>query len=349
MSISNDSYAILLLCSDLALKNNTDELKAFSISQWYKLADHLTNNELKPSDLFNISSENIKHKLNLNIDLTIRIEKLLSRAGQFGIELSELNEKGIYTITIADEEYPDKLKTKLNRNTPPFLYYAGKLSLLNNKGVSVVGSRDIDMAGLEFTKLLSKKCTSDGLNIISGGARGVDSIAENIANESDGTTIIVVADSLERKIKKKETREAILRKQSLIMSSFRPDMPFQAYAAMERNKYVYALSDFVVVVSSDYNKGGTWAGAKENNKYKWTPMFVRESTEMPLGNEKLLKLENVHTINEQILLNKDGENIYDWFNEQVSKEITTIVNESTNKETQKGKNNNEPRQLSLFD
>lgn len=332
MNISNDSYAMLLICSDLALKNTGDGIKAFTVSQWSKLAERLVENKLTPSALFDVSSENTNKKLNLSTDEVARIERLLSRSGQFGIELSALNDKGIFTLTRIDKEYPASFKNKLGKLAPPVLYYAGNLSLLANKGVSIVGSRDIDEAALKFTEQLSRRCTNDGLNIISGGARGVDSIAESIANRSDGTTVIVMADSLDKKIRNKETREVIMRKQSLILSPFRPDMPFQTYAAMERNKYVYSLSDFVVIISSDYNKGGTWAGATENIRHNWVPMFVRKADGMPQGNINLLNKENVNAITEQII-NDNKVNIYDWFVSQ------TISSNDSSK----------PRQLSLFD
>jgi len=305
------------MCSDLALKNR-DDLKPLTVAQWSKLAARLLENELTPSSLFDVSSQDIKQRLNLTEDEVVRFEKLLSRSGQFGIELSSLNEKGIFTLSRADKEYPAALKNKLKKLAPPILYYAGNLALLANQGVAIVGSRDIDDAGLRFTELLSRRCTNDGLNIVSGGARGVDSIAENVANNSDGTTVIVVSDSMEKKIRRKETREAIMRKQSIILSPYRPDMPFQAYAAMERNKYVYALSNFVVVIASDFKKGGTWAGATENLKHGWVPLFVRKADDMPDGNIKLLNMDNVSPITEDIL-NNDDVNIYDWFTQQANK------------------------------
>lgn len=332
MNISNDSYAMLLLCSDLALRNTDGGIKAYTLSQWSNLAERLVQSKLTPKALFDVSTEEIKKKLYLSDEESTRIENLLSRAGQFGIELSALNEKGIFTLTRSDSDYPAALKNKLKKLAPPILYYAGNLSLLSNKGVAIVGSRDIDEAALRFTEKLSRRCTNDGLNIVSGGARGVDSVAENVANQSDGTTVIFVADSLEKKIRQKETREAIMKKQSIILSSFRPDMPFQTYAAMERNKYVYALSDFVVVISSDYNKGGTWAGAIENLKRGWIPMFVRNEGEIPKGNINLLKNENVYPINQNIL-NNESIDIYDWFTSQIKSPQDTV----------------KPQQISLFD
>jgi DNA processing protein len=338
LNISNDSYAVLLLCSDLAMRNAGIEAKAYTVKQWSNLSRNLSRNGLVPSALFDVSSMEIRTKLSLPDAEVNRIETLLKRAGQFGIELASLNEKGIFTLTASDDDYPAALRTKLGELAPPVLYYAGSLSLLNNKGIAIVGSRDIDEDAFKFADLLSKRCISDGLNIVSGGARGVDSIAENAANNMEGSTVIVVADSLEKKIRQKETREAVMRKQAIILSAARPDMPFQTYTAMERNKYVYALSDYVVVVSSSYNEGGTWAGATENLRHGWVPLFVRKAENMPEGNSKLLDKESVFPITAEILNDKSA-NIFEWFT-------------SYSKETEKsnaGKGKEEYHQQTLFD
>ena len=331
MNISQDSYAMILLCSDLALRKSHNSIKPYTVVQWSKLAQKLLDRDMRPSVLFDISSSSIKNELGLDEVEIERIERLLSFSGELGIELSSLNDQGIFPLTRADKEYPMALRKKLKKKSPPVLFYAGNLSLLNNNGICIVGSRNIDQAGIDFTEILSRRCTNDGLNIVSGGARGVDSIAENIANSSEGTTIIVLADSMSKKIRKKDTRDALLRKQSIILSTSRPDMHFQTYAAMDRNKYVYALSDFAVVISSDYNKGGTWAGATENLKNSWVPLFVRESEEIPEGNKKLLNYNQVHPITEDVL---NGDlNMFDWFkNQSYQNEIVE-----------------EPQQMSIFE
>lgn len=211
-----------------------------------------------------------------------------ARAGRFGVEFSALQDAGISAAPPWDEGYPERLKAKLGRLAPPVLYHAGELSLLNGGGVAIVGSREIDDAVLKFADRLALRCAADGLTIVSGGARGVDSIAENAAHRAGGSAVVVVADSLEKKIRQKETRDAILRGQAVILSAFRPDMPFQAFAAMERNKYIYAFADWAVVVSSDSGRGGTWAGATENLKHGWTPLFARSAEGVPEGNRRLL-------------------------------------------------------------
>ena len=53
---------------------------------------------------------------------------------------------------------------------------------------------------------------------------------------------------------------------------------------------IYGLAEFGVVVSSDYQTGGTWAGAVEALKAGWCPVSAREGADVPKGNRELLKL-----------------------------------------------------------
>ena|ERR1051326_40021 len=61
------------------------------------------------------------------------------------------------------------------------------------------------------------------------------------------------------------------------------------FRSMGRNKMIYGLSEFAIVVSSDHQTGGTWAGAVEALRAGWCPVFVRSGAEVPKGNEELIK------------------------------------------------------------
>lgn len=58
---------------------------------------------------------------------------------------------------------------------------------------------------------------------------------------------------------------------------------------MGRNKLIYTLADFAIVVASDKGKGGTWFGAIEALKSKWIPVFILTYEEMPEGNQALIE------------------------------------------------------------
>lgn len=58
---------------------------------------------------------------------------------------------------------------------------------------------------------------------------------------------------------------------------------------MGRNKLIYTLADYAIVVASDANKGGTWGGATETLRAGWVPVFVLEHAAMPEGNRLLIE------------------------------------------------------------
>lgn len=203
------------------------------------------------------------------------------------LQIDRLEQNGIKIVTRGDKEYPTRVKKRLGKNAPPLFYYAGDLALLNLKSIAIVGLRNISEEGQKIANDVAKKFTENKLAIVSGGAKGVDSISEQAALESGGVVVSFVADSLEKKIKNKEVRNDILARRKLLLTSQNPELGFSAGYAMNRNKYIYSVSSSAFVISSDYNKGGTWNGAIENIKNKWVPTYVYNST-ISEGNRALI-------------------------------------------------------------
>jgi DNA processing protein len=308
---SDNAYVTILLCSHL-LKD--DGAKPFSIVEWSNLATNIINSKIKePAGLIQLSKQEIQSNLFISEENAERIAILLSRGAKLAFALEELSRKGIGVVTKSDKEYPKRIKALLKKNAPPLLYYCGDISLINSKGIAIVGSRNIDEKGVKFAYNLAKKAVDEKLTIFSGGARGIDTTSEQSAIENGGKVVSILADSLSQRIKKKEIREKIVNKQLLLISANNPDASFSAGGAMNRNKYIYCLSSAAFVVASDFNKGGTWAGAIENIKNNWVKTFIWDNKSYD-GNLKLIekggipltdfaKVNLSDLIHEKILLN----------------------------------------------
>jgi predicted Rossmann fold nucleotide-binding protein DprA/Smf involved in DNA uptake len=111
----------------------------------------------------------------------------------------------------------------------------------------------------------------------------------NAALESRGSAVGILADSLERAIRRQEIRPALERGDLCLATPYAPNAGFSVGAAMGRNRLIYALADYAIVVASDAESGGTWAGATETLKHGWVPVFVLEHPQMPEGNRLLLQ------------------------------------------------------------
>jgi predicted Rossmann fold nucleotide-binding protein DprA/Smf involved in DNA uptake len=103
------------------------------------------------------------------------------------------------------------------------------------------------------------------------------------------------------------------------VTPYAPTAGFSVGAAMGRNKLIYGLADYAVVVSSEHETGGTWAGATEALKTRSCPLFVRESEKAPKGNRELLKL-GAAALPEKDLA--EIENLANWFRQNVQKRQT---------------------------
>ncbi|HZK26849.1 MAG TPA: DNA-processing protein DprA [Thermoclostridium sp.] len=317
LNLTKDSLATLLICSNLAIDYKKETIKPYTVRQWNILVDKLMNSSMRrPSSFFETTEQDWARELYLNNEEIDRLNSLLSRAGQLGIELENLRNLGIQITTRAEKNYPKRLKSILKKDSPPIVFYCGDLRMLENKGIAMVGSRNIDQVGLDFTKTIAKKCVLEGFNIISGGAQGVDSAAEETALKLQGKVVSFIATSMVQKIKVKEVRKAIINGNLLLMSATNPKSGFRVYTAMGRNKYIYSLSNSAIVVSSDYNKGGTWAGAIENLKNNWVPMFVRRDDKIPEGNKELLN-KGVHPIEVGLFTDK-GVSISEYINSKIN-------------------------------
>lgn len=286
--LTNDDKALILLCSHVGISNK--EMKPLTLKEWNKLANKIYNSNIKrPENLFNLSSEELSKELGLSKFEIENIQKLLSRSLEIGMELERLYSKGIKVVTRASKLYPIKLRKILKDLAPPVIFYCGNLELANKDGIGVVGSRNIKEEYVEFTKKLVNKAIDENLVIFSGGAKGIDDTSEKEAFIQGGEYVSFLADSLEAKIKKKDIRDKLSTNRILLMTSNKPDVGFSVGSAMGRNKYIYALSNGTFIIASDYDKGGTWAGAVENLKHKWTKSFVRKDIKLK-GNKELIKL-----------------------------------------------------------
>ncbi len=272
MKFSDNSMSAVLLCSYMGI-NNDDAYKPLTLKEWNELLDSVIEHGQQPSVVMD-PSQSFLRETDCSEAYIERIKRLMSRAGTVAFQLDELEGKGIDIVTQFDADYPVLMKRRLKKKTPPVLFYSGDIGLAKKIGIGVAGSRNVDAEGVEFARKLVEKAAAERLVVYSGGAKGVDSIAEKAAVESGSAAISFVADSLISKIRKKEILDAIVNRKCLLLSDVRPDVGFSAARAMNRNKYIYASSYGTFVVASDYNKGGTWAGATEAMKNEWTKVLV---------------------------------------------------------------------------
>lgn len=286
--LTPDTQAILLLCGSLGQPRAREA--PLTQGEYNQIAQWLQHEQLRPADLLQPAGLDRVQMAGTAMPLGPRVEGLLSRGAALALAVEAWTNKGLWVISRSDPDYPRILRTRLGRQTPPIFYGVGARSLLERGGLAIVGSRDPDEHALDFAHSVARACSREGVSVISGGARGVDSIAMDTTIENEGIVVGVLADGLARAAVARKYRAALREDRLVFISPFDPNAGFNPGNAMQRNKLIYALSDFALVVSASLEKGGTWNGATENLKHGWVPLFVRaEEPQLP-GNRRLIEL-----------------------------------------------------------
>ena len=152
--------------------------------------------------------------------------------------INDLKVKNIKTLTIASENYPNKLKDDL-LDPPICLYYKGNIELLDKLCIAIVGARKITRYGKDVTEKFSRELALNGFCIVSGLARGADTAAHAECLANDGDTIAVLGCGIDV-VYPKENKDLYLdiAEKGLILSEFPLGIEPLSYNFPQRNRII---------------------------------------------------------------------------------------------------------------
>ncbi|MBN2118711.1 MAG: DNA-processing protein DprA [Anaerolineales bacterium] len=184
------------------------------------------------------------------------IERIVQARESIDLEKlwAKIEAQGIKILTWEDEAYPQRLKEI--EQPPPVLYLRGEYLPDDLFAVAIVGTRRVTAYGRQITEELSSFLAANGITVISGLARGVDSIAHQTALRAGGRTIAVLGSGVD-KIYPPEHRalaEQMLAR-GAILSDYAPGTPPDASNFPPRNRIISGLSLAVVVVEAGETSG----------------------------------------------------------------------------------------------
>ncbi|HAY27744.1 MAG TPA: DNA protecting protein DprA, partial [Candidatus Accumulibacter sp.] len=286
--LSNNTQAILLLTAPLITGRSEPTRELLTPSEYKRLARHLHQLSKEPADLLSSDADEILRQGQAVVDAA-RLKRLLGRGFALSQAIDRWQARGIWVVSRADSNYPQRLRDRLREDRPAVLYGCGERTILERGGLAVVGSRDVDEALVEYTESIGRLTAKARKTLVSGGARGIDQAAMRGALEAGGMVSGVLADGLEKSAMNRDHRRLLMDGQLVLVSPYDPGAGFNVGNAMQRNKLIYALADAALVVNSDVEKGGTWAGAVEQlGKLKFVPVFVRSTGSASTGLTALL-------------------------------------------------------------
>jgi len=169
-------------------------------------------------------------------------------------ELYLLNEVGGTVITFADANYPRRLKEIYD--PPPVLYVRGEIKEEDELAIAIVGSRRTFPYGRSITEKISRDLVHEGITIVSGMARGIDSVAHQGAISGGGRTLAVLGCGVDV-IYPRENRTLFgqIIDHGAVISEYPMGSPPEAGHFPRRNRIISGLSMGVVVIQAGKGSG----------------------------------------------------------------------------------------------
>lgn len=278
----------LLLTSHLG----DPDRKPLTVSQFRVLAQRVQAMSAEVQDR-DLQVQDLK-ALGYAEEMAWRIIGLLNETDVLSSYLRKGEKAGCVPLSRIHARYPKELRDRLGWECPGCLWAKGDLSLLDNRKIALVGSRDILPDNRAFAWEAGAQVAKQGYTLVSGNARGADRIAQKACLENGGKVICVVADELQNK----ESHGRIL-----YLSEEGFDQSFSAQRALSRNRVIHSLGDLTLVAQSDLRSGGTWDGTAKNLRFGWSPVFCFAD-----GSDASRELEQMgaDTITAEQLRNFDG-------------------------------------------
>ena len=169
-------------------------------------------------------------------------------------ELDRVRSFGAVIIGIEDENYPLPLREIYD--PPGFLYVLGSFAPKDHGSVAVVGSRNPTHYGVLSTERIAGGLTAAGITVVSGMARGIDSLAHEAAIKNNGRTIAVLGSGLDviYPPENKKLSESIT-ENSAVISEFSMGTGPDAQNFPRRNRIISGMSLGVVIIEARIKSG----------------------------------------------------------------------------------------------
>lgn len=158
-------------------------------------------------------------------------------------------------LTVYDENYPIRLKQIYD--PPTIVYYKGEILSDDEKSIAIVGTRKITEYGKTVTEKFTQDLVTAGFTIVSGLARGVDSVAHKQAIDSGGRTLAILGGGLNKIYPQENTSlvEKIISGFGAVLSEFPPDEVSLPGNFPARNRIISGLSQAVLVTEGTLDSG----------------------------------------------------------------------------------------------
>lgn len=215
-------------------------------------------------NVLNASTSELMEVDGLSINLAQRIQKCSNQRSEIeekvNLELEQLYKLNASLITLWDDEYPSLLRKIYD--PPIILYTKGKFQDSDDYSIAIVGTRQPTSYGKIQAEKLADDLSRQKITVVSGMARGIDSIAHRIALKNKSRTIAVLGSGL-NVVYPSENKKLYdeITESGVVISEYPLDTQPDAVNFPKRNRIISGLALGTIVVETGITGGAMQTAA----------------------------------------------------------------------------------------
>ena len=229
-------------------------------------------------------------------------------------EIERLERAGVKPLHWHHPDYPSRLREI--SDPPPVLFCKGELLPSDERSVAVVGTRNPTTDGREAAAALASDLARNGIIIVSGLARGIDSVAHRAALDSGGRTIALMGNGLDTVYPKEHaTLSQQIQERGAVASEYPLGVRPDPRNFPRRNRLISGISLGTLIIEAGEHSGAQWTAyhALEQNREvfcvpgrifspasRFTNGLIQEGAKLVSSDEDVLEELNLTAVAHQI-------------------------------------------------
>lgn len=206
------------------------------------------------NQLSHVSSAELSKLLNIKVDKVLVLQQQFTQLADVALE-AHYAQQGVFAVPFTSDYYPEKLLQLVD--APVVLYAKGSLELFKSpKKLAVIGSRNVTPYSQQALECLIPPLIEGGYVIVSGLAKGADTLAHKATMYYGGKTIAVLGHGFQYVYPKENTQLAqTIANCHLLVTEYPPYVGVQKWHFPMRNRIISGLSDALVVTEAAMRSG----------------------------------------------------------------------------------------------
>lgn len=297
MNYSDDAFVTMLLTMSLS-PNREEYARPYSTQELKRLEEKVRAGGLYHiGRLANVDIGGLMLKLDVSEEEAYRIYTLLNRSVQLSYTIENYLRKGVEVITCYDDEYPQRVKRRMDEAAPPVFYRCGNAELLQKPMLALIGISGVKTTPevRDSVETLVRNAIRSGYGILTGGELGVSRVAMNMTMEYGGTLVEVLGGDMLNHIHEDGIAELLAMGRAAVLSLEHPEALFTVSHAIARNKVIFALSEASFVFNTDGKRGEM--DAIRNHYCDWIYAWTGYSNNQPLIMRGAIPASNIPGMN----------------------------------------------------